>query len=371
MAFDFSSFGGQPTAPAPTTPNPMASSPLSQQGDTNFTNEISYLQNGVNQGNQGWDQALTNAQSQQKQYEQLVSDPANKQYFDQINAVKTADPSAFEKTRMYTDTDGNTSGDPIANENYDPKLTAARDWLTQNGMLNYNPANTGQGNTPGYFSAGSLSPLGSDVWSKDGATGVSNPKNGGWLVQTPQEGTGHSLINSSQQGDDSMWGKITNEANVKDDHANDLFWKIAPMLPMVFATIMSGGAMAPLLAEMPEAGGATAGALVGDQTAGMFGGALNSGTGATAGGLLDSASPWLSKSLPNTIKSSISSLNSGKFNPTSTLTGLAGSAIGASGIMPDMPSWAMPAISAGMNVAKGGGFDWSKYLIPLAMKGLN
>ena len=377
MAFDFSQFtaGAQPSGtPAATTPPPLASSaaptqsimdssPLSKQQDNNLTNEESYLQNGVNQGNQGWSQALTNVTDQQKQYEKLINDPNSKQYLDQINAVSQADPSAFEKTVTTRDTDGNVVQDNAANSAYDPKLTAARDWLTQNNMLNYTPADTGEANTAGHFSAGTMSPLGSDVWSKTGATGISDIKNGGWLVPTPIAGTEHGLINSSQVGNDPLWGKITNEANIKDT-SNQFLNKYGPMVAMAIATVMSGGAGAAMFGGLDAAGGATAGALAGDATAtGAFGGA----EAATAGSALADSGSWLTQALPNLVKSGITTLGNGgdlKSGLLGAAEGLGGAALGASGIMPDVPSYTMPLVNAALGIAKGGSFDFSKFIGP-------
>jgi hypothetical protein len=171
------------------------------------------------------------------------------------------------------------------------------------------------------------------------------------------------LLNDNAVYNDPNWGKLTYAANV--DHKDgmwDMFWKVAPMLPGLFAM----GAPA-LFGGLTGAGGATAGGLVGNQTSGMFGGALNTGVDATAGSLLSDAPAWFAKQFPELVKGSISGLNSskGKLNPLSMAMQLAGGIPGASSVMP----FANMALTLG----RGGGFDFSKFLpqgISMLAKGL-
>ncbi len=117
------------------------------------------------------------------------------------------------------------------------------------------------------------------------------------------------LVNPSAVYKDPEFGNVTTSGNLnRKDPGWDTFWKVAPILP----GLLAGGAGA-LFSGLDAAGGATAGALAGDQTAGAFGGALNTGVDATSSGL--SMSPWLTKALPQLIKQGISGLNSnGKFD---------------------------------------------------------
>lgn len=167
------------------------------------------------------------------------------------------------------------------------------------------------------------------------------------------------LLNPQAVYKDSEFGNVTTQGN-KDqrDGGWDTFWKVAPLIPAAFAAIMSGGAMAPLLAEMPEAGGATAGGMIGGQTlSDIGGGAIAQGGSATAGGALSDLPASVAKAFPDVVKNSISGLNSnnGKYNPLSALTSMFGGAI---------PPWLMPVVSASLGAAQGKGFDFTKFISP-------
>jgi hypothetical protein len=205
----------------------------------------------------------------------------------------------------------------------------------------------------------------------------------GRIVYTGQENdssgsfdTNKKLIDSNAVYDDPNWGKLTTLANIDQKSPMDTFWKIAPMIPMAIATIMSSGAAAPLFAGLDNAGGATAGAMIGDQTASdIAGGAIAQGGAATAGNALAGSSAWFQKMFPNLVKGGISSLpGGGKNTGISLAEQVAGGALDNSGILAstggfDWTKYA-PLVSAGINIARGGTFDWSRYLPNLALQSI-
>lgn len=105
---------------------------------------------------------------------------------------------------------------------------------------------------------------------------------------------------------DPVFGNVTTSGNLnRKDPGWDTFWKVAPMLPGLFAM---GAPM--LFGGLAGAGGATAGAMVGDQSlSDIGGGAIAQGGSATAGDLLSNV-PWLQKYLPQLAKQGIGQLNS-------------------------------------------------------------
>jgi hypothetical protein len=132
------------------------------------------------------------------------------------------------------------------------------------------------------------------------------------------------LVNPAAVKNDPMWGNVTYAGNKNQHDSMDTFWKVAPFIPSLFAM------GAPLLfSGLAGAGGATAGALVGSQTPGLFGGALNTGAAATASDFFASAPAWLTKAIPKLAESGIKGLASGngKFDFTKYISGLAGSAV--------------------------------------------
>ncbi len=121
------------------------------------------------------------------------------------------------------------------------------------------------------------------------------------------------LVNPAAVKDDPVWGKVTTSGNLnRKDPGWDTFWKVAPMLPAVFA---AGAPM--LFGGLSGAGGATAGSMIGNQTlSDIGGGAIAQGGSATASNIFANAPAWLQKALPDLLKSGIKGLNTsnGKFD---------------------------------------------------------
>ncbi len=165
------------------------------------------------------------------------------------------------------------------------------------------------------------------------------------------------LVNPNATYKDPTWGNVTTSSNLnRKDPGWDTFWKVAPMLPGLFAM---GAPM--LFGGLAGAGGATAGGLIGNQTVSEIGGgAIAQGGSATAGNLLSSLPSGITSRFADLVKNSISSLNSKKgFNPVSAALGLAGGIPGVGQFT--------PAVQAAMNLAGGGGFDFTKY-IPMGLQ---
>jgi hypothetical protein len=170
---------------------------------------------------------------------------------------------------------------------------------------------------------------------------------------TQAEGMGQKLFNPNLVAHDSLFGDLTMQGNIDPNEStfSKIGWKIAPMIPMALAAIMSGGALAPLLASMPEAGGATAGAMIGGQTlSDIAGGAIAQGGAATASDLLSGLPSWISSQVPGAVRGGISSLpgNDGKFNPLGTALSIGSAGLGQLGV----PSWITPALMAAMQANK-------------------
>ncbi len=120
------------------------------------------------------------------------------------------------------------------------------------------------------------------------------------------------LTNPSYVKNDPVWGNVTTSGNLnRKDPGWDAFWKVAPMLPGVLA--MGAGS---LFGGLADAGGATAGGMVGSQSlSDIGGGAIAQGGSATASNLFANAPAWLQKALPDLVKTGIKGLNSnGKFD---------------------------------------------------------
>lgn len=176
--------------------------------------------------------------------------------------------------------------------------------------------NTSQGEAPTtYNQLGSAAPAqlsGHDSYS--GSLGT-NKGELGRLVYTGKlnDSTGdytnkdQKLLNPSAVGTDPNWGQYTTAANI--DHKDpgwDTFWKVAPMLPGLFAM----GAPA-LFGGLTGAGGATAGAMIGDQSlSNIGGGAIAQGGSASAGSLLSNLPASFQKYFPQAVKQGIGQLNS-------------------------------------------------------------
>ena len=122
------------------------------------------------------------------------------------------------------------------------------------------------------------------------------------------------LLNPSAVYKDPTFGNVTTSGNLnRKDPGWDTFWKVAPLLPSLFAFGM------PLIAGaagLAGAGGATAGTMIGNQTlSDIGGGAIAQGGSATAGSMLSNL-PWLQKMFPDLLKTGIKGLasNNGKFD---------------------------------------------------------
>lgn len=216
----------------------------------------------------------------------------------------------FQKQIEYRDSDGSGSGQMIANSAYDPELDAARQWLVDNNYVQQTGGNSGEGNTANAYQWGAGAP-GAKSMAGYTLTG-DTPAEAARFVSTQQmKGNGQTAINPDLVGDSPIYGQMTMQGNVKQPKSPwDTFWKVAPMLPAAFAAVMSGGALAPLLASMPEAGGTAA-------NMGLLG--------------LDAAPGWAEGlGLDKLVKGGISALNSndGKFNPLAFL----GPVLGAAGV---------------------------------------
>lgn len=249
-----------------------------------------------------------------------ATDPGNTSQLSALNTAKAGaaaplDPAMTQQIWKVLGSDPNS---------VDSSLAPARDYLLQNGLLNLVPANTGESNTAARYELGLNAPHNFAGYSQTGDT----PPEAMRLSSVEQmHGNDQSLYNPDVHAVNPLYGDMTLQGNVKQPSSGwDTFWKVAPMIPAAFAAIMSGGALAPLLAEMPEAGGATAGSLVGDATSsGAYG-----GMGASAGDFASSLPSWVTNQIPNAIKGGISSLNAndGKFNPLSMLSSMGGGAMG-------------------------------------------
>jgi hypothetical protein len=270
-----------------------------------------------------------------------LTDPSNTSQLDALNAAKTSAASPLDPA-MVNQIWSVLAAGPVGT-GADPQLAAARDYLMQNGLLQDVPANTGDANTAERYQLGINAPHNFSGYALTGDT----PDEGLRLSSVQQmTGNGQTLVNPDMHAVDPLYGDLTLQANVKQPKsAMDTFWKIAPMLPGLFAFGLPS-----LLGEgLSAAGGATAGALAGDQTLSDIGGGALSGT-ASASDALSSLPSWIQSQVPNAIKGGIGSLNSndGKFNPLGTLSSFAGAGLGQLGV----PSWLTPALSAAMNANK-------------------
>ncbi len=340
MAFDFSQYTGGTTPTVAATPQTLGALPA----------------------------GITSADIPQMQY--LMNSPI------------LTDPS----TQMNTDSEGNTIG-AFKDLNPDEYKTAEDQWNEQQklitaGMLNA-PTQTGGGDGSPLqtISGGYGAAVPDAIAHRDGTQYQNSAANeAGQLVYAGDindtSGSANNgdqkLLNPSATMTDPNWGTFTQQGNIDQSHGtlSDLGWKIAPLVPAIAATLLSGGAGAAMFGALPESSAnsaLSAGMLAGDQTAGMFGGALNTGVEATAGDVLSSLPASIQKYLPNAVKSGISQLGSnGKYNPLSMIEGAAGS-------MLNLPPSIMQAINAGVGLSQGGGFDFSKYLpqgISMLTKGI-
>jgi hypothetical protein len=193
----------------------------------------------------------------------------------------------------------------------DPGLKAARDYLMDKGLLQDVPANQGDSNTDERYTLGLNAPHNFSLYSLTGDT-PADERSRLTSVQDVQ-GNGQKLYNPSDVKTDPLYGDMTHQGNVDANESGLMkaFWKVAPMLPgaLAFGAPMMFGGLA-------GAGGATAGALVGDQTPGMFGGALNTGASAVGDNVFAGLPASLQKYLPEAIKQGIKGLgsNNGKFD---------------------------------------------------------
>ncbi len=194
----------------------------------------------------------------------------------------------------------------------DAGLAKARDYLMQNGLLSDVAANQGEGNTAERYELGLNAPHNFSLYSKTGDT----PANENARLSSVEQvqGNGQKLFNPSAVKHDPLYGDMTYRGNVDPNESGAMkaFWKVAPMAP----ALLAGGVGLGMFGALDAAGGATAGGLVGDQTAGAFGGALNSGSGATASNIFADAPVWLQKALPDLLKTGIKGMasNNGKFD---------------------------------------------------------
>lgn len=251
-----------------------------------------------------------------------LTDPGNTSQLSALNTAKTGaaatlDPAMTQQIWKVLGSDPN---------NVDPSLSSARDYLLQNGLLNLVPANNGESNTAARYELGLNAPHNFAGYSQTGDTPTEPMR----LSSVEQmKGNDQTLVNPNLHATNPLYGDMTLQGNVKQPSRplEDTFWKVAPMLPALFATIMSGGALAPMLASMPEAGGTAA-------NAGLLG--------------LEAAPSWAEGlGLDKLIKGGISSLNSnnGKFNPMSML----GPLLGGAGV----PQWATSLGQLGLGAARG------------------
>ncbi len=261
------------------------------------------------------------------------------------------------------DGDGNVMGS-MKDLNPSGYATQKAQWDEQQKLMNANllhsnvSSNSESGNPQVYNQLGTAAPA--SFSGHDSYTGVlgTNKGEGGRLVYTGglNDSTGNytntsqKLLNKDAVYNDPTWGQYTTDANInKSDGGWDTFWKIAPLIP----SLIAGGVG---MFGLAGAGGATAGDIAaGADTGGMFGTPLAAagGSGATAS-FLPAA---LARALPNAVKGTIQGLNSngGKLNPLGLATSLVPGALG-------LPSWVGPLANAGIGLAQGGGFDFSKYL---------
>lgn len=168
------------------------------------------------------------------------------------------------------------------------------------------------------------------------------------------------LYNKDAVFNDPNWGSLTTTGNINQHtQLSDTLFKYAPLAVAAFA-----GAAPLMFGDLAAAGGATAGGLAGDATStGAYGGAASAAPGNAFSGMPS----WLQNAIPNTVKSGITTLGNGgdaKSGLLGAAEGLGGAAIGASGLTSDLPSWASPVINAGIGLAKGGTFDFSKFIGP-------
>jgi hypothetical protein len=129
--------------------------------------------------------------------------------------------------------------------NADPQLAKERDYLMEQGLLHDVPANYGEGNTDERYELGLNAPHNFAGYALTGDT----PKESMRLVNVEAaKGNDQTLHDPGMVAHTQLWGDMTYQGNIVQPKTGwDTFWQVAPMLPMLFATVMSGGTMAPML----------------------------------------------------------------------------------------------------------------------------
>lgn len=121
----------------------------------------------------------------------------------------------------------------------------------------YNPTYGGDGQLIGYQMQFDPSKL--PGANGTGQLGGANPYNGdsgyaggsGYMPRWSTVQDHMNLINPNAVANSANYGRITDNRNIYQK--DDIFSKLGPMLPMLFATIMSGGTLSPMMGAFLKA----------------------------------------------------------------------------------------------------------------------
>jgi hypothetical protein len=154
------------------------------------------------------------------------------------------DDNRFKATIPYTDSDGNSSGQMIANPNYDPNLTEARDYLLNNGYITSGGGGGGgsEGNTENRYHVGPNAPHNFASYDLSGDTAALGQR----LV--PVNGSNRDRLINPDFTEKTPWGTLTMMGNVKAPKYGwqDALWQYAPLILTTAANALSGGALTPM-----------------------------------------------------------------------------------------------------------------------------
>lgn len=173
-------------------------------------------------------------------------------YASQIWEIMSLGPDAaeFQPTTMYTDADGNSSGQQIPNSAYDPNLAAARDYLVQNGYLTTESTGGGSedNNSVARYGIGPNAPHNLAAYDLTNA-GVPSAER---LVSVDQAARNKQTLINPNFTENTPWGTLTMQGNIQQPKTpiTDALFQYAPMLVGAFASIVSGGTLTPAMAAM-------------------------------------------------------------------------------------------------------------------------
>lgn len=129
----------------------------------------------------------------------------------------------------------------------DPQMAKERDALIAGGFLQ----DTASGDQGEAYTLGLNAPHNMAAYSGTGDLAPSPLR-----LQNVNESKSNNqtLADTSMVAHTQLWGDMTYQGNIVQPKSGwDTFWKVAPMLPALFATVVSGGTLSPMMLLFKQA----------------------------------------------------------------------------------------------------------------------